>query len=167
MTNRVLRFLPFMIVIGLTALAGLAQAADNVRVRFGDHPGFSRVVFDWPEAAAYEVSATGEAIDVTFASAADFDLSAFRTIGARAIQSVEALDDGRTVRLVLKGGSLGKHFKAGGKVVLDVSEKAGSGAAASRVTPKRPATRPQVARTPVPATSVGIGTEGRPASVVP
>lgn len=153
MTNRVLRFLPFMIVIGLTALAGLAQAADNVRVRFGDHPGFSRVVFDWPEAAAYEVSATGEAIDVTFARAADFDLSAFRTIGARAIQSVEALDDGRTVRLVLKGGSLGKHFKAGGKVVLDVSEKAGSGAVANKVTPKRPATRPQVARTPVPATS--------------
>ena len=47
MTNRVLRFLPFLIVIGLTALAGLAQAADNVRVRFGEHPGFSRVAVSY------------------------------------------------------------------------------------------------------------------------
>lgn len=143
MTHAKPRFLPFLLALGLLLIAGLAQAAENVRVRFGDHPGFSRVVFDWPEAAGYEISARADAIDVTFARAADFDLSAFRTIGARAIRGVVTLDDGRTVRLLLKGGGLGKHFKAGGKVVVDVSEKAAPASSASKIAARPAPTKPK------------------------
>ena len=45
--------LRFMLAAGCLALALPAAAQDRVGLRGGDHPGFGRLVFDWPRNVGY------------------------------------------------------------------------------------------------------------------
>ncbi|MDF1721307.1 MAG: hypothetical protein P1U65_11595 [Minwuia sp.] len=126
---------------------GNGVGAEEVRVRFGDHPGFSRMVFDWPEPSGYAVNDKGDVVDIVFDRPGDFDLTAFQTVGARAISSVDVLQSGRIVRLELANARLGKHFVAGGKVVLDLKVLAGSVPAPTRKPVTAPSTKPPPAQT--------------------
>ena len=42
-------------VTALVLGVGAAAARDTVEVRFGDHAGYSRTVFDWPGKVGYRV----------------------------------------------------------------------------------------------------------------
>lgn len=139
-----------------------AVMAEEVRVRFGDHPGFSRMVFDWPDASGYQVNENGNRVDIVFDRPGDFDLTAFKRVGAQAIQSVDVLESGRIVRLELKGSRLGKHFAAGGKVVVDLKlNDANSRAAVAKPAAARPAAAANVAATPT-KTPTRVATRPKP-----
>jgi hypothetical protein len=94
----------------------------EIRVRAGQHAGFSRVVFDWTGPVDYEIARTGDVLTVRFDRAADADTRPTRSHG---------LDQVREVRQTSRGGPLEteiavapntrvRHFSANSKVVIDV-----------------------------------------------
>ncbi len=94
----------------------------RVRVRSGEHKGFSRMVFDWPRRVAYEIERTGGGATITFGRPARLDLGA---PGARRSQHIREVDshvtDGRLiVTLAVPETSRLRHFIAGSRVVVDV-----------------------------------------------
>jgi len=112
-------------------------------VRFGEHPSYSRMVFDWPSATGYEVVNEEETATVLFDRDAELDLSALRSSLPKNIRSVEAFSEagGLTVVLGIPKGSELKHFLSGPKVVIDVANPTSSA----------PKTSPQTAAKPKPA----------------
>ena len=73
-------------LLGILALIGLvtstaahgADAVPDVRVRYGEHENFSRMVFDWPEAVPYTATLDDGMLSLDFKSSAKIDLSALR-----------------------------------------------------------------------------------------
>ena len=129
----------FILVAGFClALAASAQARENVNIRFGDHDGFSRAVFDWKQPVDYSISEQSGAVSIRFERPADFDLANFRARGPRAIGAIDVSEDGRTVRFAASSGDILKAFRIGPKVVVDVA--IGTGRAS------RPAADKQTAR---------------------
>lgn len=100
---------------------GQSLARDNVEVRFGDHKGYSRAVFDWPRKVGYRIEERDGEVWVHFDRAAKYDLSNFRVRGPRAIAGVDAATNGLSVRLVAPSGSAMKDFRLGNRVVVDVA----------------------------------------------
>jgi hypothetical protein len=137
---------------GLAGAAGLALAAllaapataqDRVGVRVGDHPGFGRVVFDWPGRVEYRVEEAEGRIVLHFASPAAFDLTAAR----RPVRNLRGVttDDARA-EIATAPGTRPRHFRLGNRVVLDVLDAAAAPPAASR-----PAAAPPGPRSPAQA----------------
>ncbi|PJK28244.1 tetratricopeptide repeat protein [Minwuia thermotolerans] len=123
--------------------AGPAAARESVNIRFGDHAGYSRAVFDWTSPVEYTVSEAQGEVSVRFERAADFDISQFRARAPRAIGAVKVSADGRTVRFEAPSGDILKAFRIGPKVVVDVA----LGAATAR--PARPARKTDYATQPL------------------
>ncbi|MGK7868704.1 hypothetical protein [Falsiroseomonas sp. E2-1-a20] len=111
---------------GLSGAAGLALALlvaapvlaqDRVGVRVGDHPGFGRVVFDWPATVDYRVEESEGRIVLHFASPAAFDLAAAR----RPVRNLRGLtSDGARAEITTAPGTRLRHFRLGNRVVLDL-----------------------------------------------
>ncbi len=93
-----------------------------VRVRFGEHRGFSRMVFDWPRRVAYEVERTSGGTTITFGRPAPVDLGALSAKPSQYIRDVDSqVKDGRLIiTLVVPETSRLRHFIAGSRVVVDV-----------------------------------------------
>ncbi|WP_417516973.1 hypothetical protein [Minwuia sp.] len=128
--------------LALVLSAGIgASAAETVDVRFGDHKGFSRAVFDWPDQVGFRLEEKPDGILIHFDRPAEFDLSNFKARGPRAISAVRVLDQGRTVQLSAPSGSVLKKFRIGSRIVIDVAvdPRAKSGSASS----PKPAGKPQ------------------------
>ncbi len=103
-----------------------------VRVRSGEHPGFSRVVFDWPERVDYDVRREGGTASVTFDHPARVDLGRLQRTPMRYIQSGSSRSSDKTVTVTLAvpEASKARHFRIGPKVVIDV---VGSDAEAAKI----------------------------------
>jgi hypothetical protein len=140
-------------------LAGRTAARDRVGVRVGDHPGFGRVVFDWPVSVTYRVEEAEGRVTVHFASPAAFDLAAVRRL-VRNLRGVTS--DGASAELAVAPGTRLRHFRLGNRVVLDLLDAGRDPAATpavpappSAATPALPAAPPAAAaapaRRPVPA----------------
>jgi pilus assembly protein CpaC len=130
-TARVLRSMPMALPLACLLLAGTAlpaahaddatgaaamvASAPRIAVRTGTHPGYGRIVFDWPARTEYEAEATAEGLLIRFAEPARLAL------GAAAPRNVVALSgDGRTVRIDARPGARFRHFHHGPKLVVDV-----------------------------------------------
>lgn len=102
----------------------------RIRVRTGEHDGFSRVVFDWPKRVGYRLEKTGETATVIFDRPARIDLGRFARRRLRYVLNAEAKagDDGLAVTLTLPAAARVKHFRYGPKVVIDVLAAAAPGA---------------------------------------
>ncbi len=117
-------------LIALTGMAGLAvllavqspqpAAADPVEVRAGLHPGYGRLVFEWPRPVPYTASIEGGALFVEFQRPIEADLARIRrTLGRYATNAVISAD-GRTVRVDLNGSFGVRDYAAGNTVVVDL-----------------------------------------------
>ncbi len=126
---------------------GLAAAeVPDVPVRFGTHPTFERMVFDWREPVEYRVETDGPVTVLSFDRAARVDVSAITKGLARLGATVE-LDAGATqlkLRVTLPASMQLKHFRSGTKVVLDFARR--------RDAPE--------ASTPTPVVATGPGAGG-------
>jgi len=94
-----------------------------VRVRIGEHTGYSRIVFDWPRLVDYQVTDAGGTVTLRFAGPARIDVGALA--GGRGPRGVRLLgstqEGGATiVRLGLPAGASIRHFRDGSNIVLDV-----------------------------------------------
>ncbi|MBO6861842.1 MAG: hypothetical protein JJ878_04335 [Alphaproteobacteria bacterium] len=116
-----------------SAPSSSAQAAPQVAVpapaeaiplsvRVGEHPNYTRIVFDWPNATTYSVDRDGRAVTVDFGRAARIDVAALGESlppGIRVAAAVPSTD--RTViTFAVPAAAELRHFPLEEKVVLDV-----------------------------------------------
>jgi hypothetical protein len=151
------------LALALTAVAaGAAEsepagAPPTVRVRSGEHPGFSRLVFDWTRYVEYRVASAEGRVTVSFPERADFDLGAVRRELPRLVGRPEARpasQGARGVDVVLPtvAGVRVRHFRDGPHIVIDLLDPvletgAGEAAAAAKPGPaEAPAAKPPPAR---------------------
>ncbi|HET6522594.1 MAG TPA: hypothetical protein VFG47_22635, partial [Geminicoccaceae bacterium] len=136
-----------LLLAGLAAPAaanpGTDPGADGpavVGVRFGRHPGFDRLVFDWPRSVALEVERSGEADRLVFTTAARFRLDGIeRQLGGR-ILGARAAGDGAGRAFVLErrpGTELRWFSLPGNRVVVDIADPAAPRPPAAPAPPRR------------------------------
>jgi hypothetical protein len=133
------------LAVALFPLAQPAGAQEPVGVRFGTHPTFSRIVFDWAQPADYTLAREGERLRITFARTPSLEGATPRRfppmIGGLA-------QDGDSVVITLSPGARVRDFRLGGRIVLDVlasddpapreQQAAGRGASQTRSAPPEP-----------------------------
>lgn len=100
----------------------------KVGVRTGQHPDYSRIVFDWRDAVKYEVANANGVVRVTFQQAADLQVADINRNPPPFVGGIRArAGNGATVvTLTVPKSSQIKHFLSGPKVVLDVRRPTGS-----------------------------------------
>ena len=93
-----------------------AASLPVVGVRTGNHPGYGRVVFDWPARTDYEAVATAEGLTIRFSGPGRPRVDAVAV--PRNVTGLAA--DGDTVRIAAREGARFRHFHHGPKLVVDV-----------------------------------------------
>ena len=115
--------------LALTA-ASPAQGADDpeIGVRTGEHKGFSRLVFDWPEATGYSVEQAPGLAVVRFERAARLDLRRYHRDPPSGLLSLTPRPAAKSlsVALALAPGVTLRHFRDGPRVVLDLQADPGA-----------------------------------------
>ncbi|WP_198369966.1 type II and III secretion system protein family protein [Roseomonas rosulenta] len=97
------------------ASAATDASAPRVTVRTGTHPGYGRIVFDWPARTDYQAEATADGLVIRFAEQGRLAL------GAAAPRNVVALSaEGQAVRIEARPGARFRHFHHGPKLVVDI-----------------------------------------------
>jgi hypothetical protein len=95
------------------------SAAPPVAVRIGKHPGFARIVFDWPETIAYEVLRQGGQVIIAFDRPGRIDLT-----GLGEQLGIQARSDGAISRRVFLRIAPAAEIRSfsldGDRVVVDV-----------------------------------------------
>lgn len=107
-----------------SAEAAEAQSVENkVSVRTGEHPGFSRVVFDWQQPVAARLEESDGQATILFDRPAQFGLARARRDLPRGITGItaEPSDKGSRVAVLAPEGSSYRLFRSGNKTVLDVT----------------------------------------------
>jgi tetratricopeptide (TPR) repeat protein len=117
----------------------------SIRLRAGEHDGFSRLAFDWNGPVGYAVSRRGNSVTIAFDRRAKIDVAKVRADLPRWVKSVMAAPLGRGVALTLdvaKGARL-QHFRDGHVVAIDVLRPKASGAAIAKLTSSGGARKPR------------------------
>lgn len=147
-----MRVLPFLIfflgLCGAVLTAAPASAQESVKVRTGIHAGYERIVFEWPESAAYTLSKDGARILVRFARAGTPDIQVAQ--GAKIIGKVETISaatEPLQFAVAIPAASRLRDFTVGKKVIIDVYAETGA-ASAPPLTPKAEPEKKQAAPLP-------------------
>lgn len=143
--RRLLAGLVLVVLGALAALPANAATTQRVPVRVGEHPGFSRVVFDWhgKARAALQEQTAGRAV-IRFDRPGALDLSRFDgdpPPGVRTLVPISAAD-GLHVAVTFAEGSRLRLFESDGSIVLDVLAPP---AASEASPPPEPSRKPQAA----------------------
>ncbi len=138
-----------------------------VAVRRGEHPGFSRLVFDWPRFVDYRVDREDSKATVTFSHPGPIDLSALTAAPLRLVRWAKSASE-RKRAIVTIGLPPAVHlriFRWGTKVVIDVLGDAGADPApAPAPAPAAPSRREAAVAATPPAASAS-GSESVPEAV--
>lgn len=135
------------VVVDIVSAAQKAQAQDpqtgpapkntvqgpNIPVRVGVHDGYSRIVFDWPSAAKFELVRDGDNTTIKFAKPGRANVAALAGGRTRNITGAETYSDNGNLSVTLKvdATSQVKAFASGPKVVVDVFAPGSQAAAPS------------------------------------
>jgi len=103
----------------LPAFAG-AASADRVPTRAGAHPGYGRIVFDWPTAVGHSATVEGRRLTVRFDRPIESSFAAVRSALDGYIDSIAVAGDGRSVVATLKADFRLRTFRSGSRVVVDL-----------------------------------------------
>ncbi|KLN60292.1 hypothetical protein WH96_14060 [Kiloniella spongiae] len=97
-----------------------APDAQEIPVRAGIHPGYGRIVFDWPRQVSYSAKIDNGQLIVEFDNAADYQLDKVSQ-GIKGFTGKPSIDSGKKVLTfpLLDDFSL-KTFKAGTKIIVDL-----------------------------------------------
>jgi hypothetical protein len=148
-----------------------------VALRSGEHPGFRRVVFDWPEIVRYEVSRAADLITLRFGRAGAIDPAGLRGLVGGPVRAIDASDDGRLVMLRIDPAAQVRAFDLDGRII--VVDLHGGSSPADALPPAALATGPttlqpgtlaggQAALTPPPAQlAAPAKLAARPAAAAP
>ena len=101
----------------------------NVNLRSGSHDEYSRLVFDWPEKAGYNISKSGSQLSLSFEKQANIDLGSVNSESLKNIGTVNVTSSAGSnlgVTIQIKPNSKFRHFKIGNRVIIDVYNASGS-----------------------------------------
>lgn len=103
--------------------ASPSPQTEQVRSRTGEHPGFSRVVFDWPSRVDYSIRKSGNKADVIFERPADLKLDRSEIQHLRNVRDASVqIDEKRiTVSFVTSEAGRVRHFRLGCRIVIDIA----------------------------------------------
>ena len=104
-----------MLLAAAAALAPTASAAEEVRVRFGRHDDFVRVVFDWTAPTPYKIALEPSGVLLTFDAPNGFDLSRLENRPGLTATSVSQ----GVARIAYETVKSVKHWRLGDRVVID------------------------------------------------
>jgi hypothetical protein len=155
-----------VVAVDLRAAPG---AGTPLKLRTGSHPGFVRVVLEWPHAVGFEATASARSWRIVFDREAVIDAAAIEQRSRHLLEAaVSARGDGRSeLRLALKAGVRTEVFELpGARVVLDLHEPAEAAAATPASGPVAPPAPGQVSHREVTeptSGSVGADVEVRSA----
>lgn len=99
-----------------------AQAQDTVRVRGGEHEGYSRLVFDWGANVSYilEKKSSTELL-LKFQKAATFDDSAIKSAPVKNLQGFSVVSESPLqISIKVSEGTTSRDFSAGNRIMVDV-----------------------------------------------
>lgn len=105
-----------------------AAGSDGLRVNVGRHPGFTRLVFDWPDKVNYTIARDGRSVSMRFDRTANLDIRALDAAlpkPAFGSPSASSASGNLIVNLTVPQTSYIRHFREGTKVVLDVQQEGG------------------------------------------
>ncbi len=139
-------------LVDLSPAAGTATAADKpaepdvVRVRAGEHNGFSRLVFDWRRNVTYRISEQDGQVSIAFSHAARIDTKPARRDSPPQLKGISVRQDaaGTRVDLAVPKGVRVRHFRDGTKVVVDILAATAKPPAPAATTQAKPADGPPV-----------------------
>jgi tetratricopeptide (TPR) repeat protein len=107
-------------------------AAQTVGLRFGEHPGYRRVVFDWKKAVRYDFSAKDGTARLRFAASARLDLARLKAALPDLAPALSEEGGASVLTLSVPAGTGFRHFRSGDSIVLDVLGHRPPAAAAHR-----------------------------------
>ncbi len=164
MRNTITRALSLGTILAALLAVPSAMAAEAVKVRVGEHPGFDRLVFDWAKPAGAElVSAPGQ-VRLIFDRAGDFDLSLVRKDPPPSVRGVTQGQGAqeRSITVEIAPGATASIWESGSSTVLDIRHKKTTVEAAPEQ-PVKPGRNEKTAApvsssvTPAPATAPPAG----------
>ena len=139
------------------AAAPADSRAPAVRVRAADHAGYSRVVFDWPDAVGYRIEQREGGTALVFDRVAQIDSSALNKRRLKLVRGLDvSIEGGQTsARLQLAPNAEVAVSRAGTKVVVDVRP------APRKATPRHSVPAPVAAESPQSAAAkpASVGSE--------
>lgn len=99
-----------------------AISQERISVRSGDHPTYSRVVFDWARNVEYRASLNQDKVIIYFSANAVPDFSSVMMNGPAFFSNPSYQVDGGNLIVTLDTRNIDRirHFKSGTKVVLDL-----------------------------------------------
>jgi len=112
----------------LSGAQAVPTDAPQIRVRSGEHPDYTRIVFDFEDATPYTAGVDNGVVTIRFQRPADIRLGSLASGGARLIDGARASVDGNTttVTMAVPATATIRDFLSGAKVVVDVREPSGS-----------------------------------------
>lgn len=118
-----------------------APASGAVAVRAGEHPTFTRMVFDWPERVEYTASAENGEAKIRFANPRPVALGRLPQFPPRGISDLKTRSDGGATEVTfgIPAGASLKTWRDGTKVVADVNQPAADAAAKAEAAKTAPA----------------------------
>lgn len=144
-------------------------------VRVGRHPGYGRLVFDWPKPVSYEVSAEAGRAVIRFGRSARIDIAALKKRLPPQVSDVEVEFslNGLALTLAIHPEARVKHFTSGPKVALDILHDGKAPKTQASAPDKPPAKptplvkQPKAAEQPEPAPKAQYGALGEVVSRTP
>lgn len=102
--------------------ASISFAQERLIVRSGDHPTYSRIVFDWERNVGYSAEIVDGNMEVNFNTNAVPDFTAVLLDGPTFLRNPTHRSDNGNLTVVFEASSNGqiRHFKSGTKIVVDL-----------------------------------------------
>lgn len=113
----------------------VASSGSRIVVRQGEHPGYIRLAFDWPQKTDYRIERRDGMVVISFERAGAIDLGAVQKDVPGDLLQIAARDEGiARVYLTMAEGATLRDFRLGSTVVLDITRPAKKAAAAKPLT---------------------------------
>jgi tetratricopeptide (TPR) repeat protein len=149
-----------------------APTAASVKLRAGEHPAYTRLVFDWPERVDFTVSTEGQKASVRFERNAAIDIGRLAQFPPRGVSGLAVRSEGNAsiVSFGIAEGASIKSWRDGAKVVLDVNQAADAKAPEPKAAEQKPADQKQAEQKPAaqkPAEPPKAATAAAPAAPPP
>lgn len=151
------------------APAAAPAATAAVRLRAGEHPTYTRLVFDWPQRVEFNLATEGRQANLRFENPAPIDLGRLAQFPPRNVANLAARrDNGASiVSFSIPEGAAIKSWRDGAKVVLDITAEAPK-AADAKPADAKPAEAPKPAEPPrTAAAPAQAQTQAQPAQPQP
>ena len=136
-TKRGLACLYGLVAIGLAlVIAGAASAADAVKIRAWPHPGYARIVFDWPQRVTFNAKIDARRLVVSFEAPFEASFAQVSQHLSKYVAAASLQPDGKSAIFNLTNDFRLRSRRSGNSVVVDLLDEAVSSGADSGSPPQ-------------------------------